>query len=278
MNSPAKDGLSWSQKRFGGAVAVLFILQVGLILLFGDRSRSRPPLPSPAVRFRALGASVSEDQLLRQFFVGDPAVFPLPNLRGFSGRGWLDQSPLIYHTQVPLESAVLLDLDMAQFRTNLLAAPVSLSRFVSAMVSQFGTNFPGSPSAAEPILSGLGEQPAPREEPLPVFLSPQIAPTQSIFRLQGGLNDRLVGPLPALRTWPSENLLKSSIVQIAVSPLGEVVAARLDASCGLTEADADAVATARALRFRPSRSVGPQWAKVIFQWQTTPPPAANSAK
>jgi TonB family protein len=263
MNSATKDCPFWSRGRFLAVVGVLFVLQAGLILLFGDRSRPLPPLSAPSVGFRALGASVSEDELLRQFFVGDPAVFPLPNPHGFSGRGWMGQRPLAYQTEIQIESPIWLGLDTARL----------------------GTNFPALPSGSQPILSGLVEQPSRHEEPLPVFLTPEIIPTQSVFRLEGGLGDRLLGAAPALRTWSSEKLLNSSekllnssLVQIAVDSSGEVLATKLVASCGLAEADAEAVATARALRFRPSPSAGTRWGQAVFQWQTTEQAGAGPRK
>ena len=83
-----------------------------------------------------------------------------------------------------------------------------------------------------------------------------------------------MGAGPALHVWPSLKLLTNSVVQIAVNPAGEVVAARLAASCGLATADAEAAAKARALRFRPSPSAVMQWAEAIFQWHTIEPAEA----
>jgi hypothetical protein len=278
MNNATKDCLPWSRGRFLSVVGVLFVLQVGLILLFGDHSRMLPPLSAPSVRFRALGASVGEDQLVRQFFVGDPAVFPLANAHGFSGQGWLEDHPLSYKDTIQLEPKIWLNLDTARLGTDFPLVPSSVSRFVSGLVARLGTNFPDLPSSSEPTLSGLAEQRTQHEEPLPVFLMPEIIPTQSLFRLGGGLNDRLLGGTPKLRSWTSEKLLASSVVKIAVDPVGEVVAAKLEASCGLAEADADAVAKARALRFHPSSTAGTQWGDAVFQWQTSAQDAVNQLK
>jgi hypothetical protein len=256
MKNAVQQASSWTRGRFFGIMGVLFVLQAGLIILFGDRSRPLPPWSAPSVRFRALGASVSEDQLLRQFFVGDPAVFSLPTRHGFSGRGWLDQRPLEYQPENQLEPPKWLPLDMALL----------------------GANFPVHRPGSEPILAALAETKARYEEPLPDFLTPETIPTQSVFRLEGALRDRLLGAGPSLRAQPSEKLLTNSVVQIAVDPAGEVVAARLDASCGSPEADADAAAQARALRFRPFPSAGMQWGEAVFQWQTTEPAPAGPLK
>jgi hypothetical protein len=247
---------SWTRRRFLGAIGSLFVLQAGLILLFGERSRPRPALSAPSVRICALDASVNEDELLRQFFVGDPAVFCLPSHHGFSGRGWLDQRPLEYQSENQLEPPQWLPLD----------------------AKLLGANFPAPQAGSETMLTGLAEPQARREDPLPDFLTPEILPTQSVFHLEGGLKERLLGAGPSLGAQPSEKLLTNSIVQIAVDPAGEVVSARLDAFCGSPAADAEAVAKARALRFRPIRKAGTQWGEAVFQWHTIEPVAASPPK
>jgi hypothetical protein len=256
MKSAIQERSSWTRGRFLGVVGVLLVLQAGLIFLFGDHSRPQPQLPPRSVRFRALGASVSEDQLMRQYFVGNPAVFPLPNPHGFSGRSWMDQRPLAYQSEKQLEPPDWLPLDAALL----------------------GTNFPVLPPGYQAILLDLVEQPARHDEALPLFLAPETVATQSVFRLEGGLNDRLLGAAPVLSRWPSPQLLTNSTVQIAVDPAGEVVVTRLKARSGWDQADADALAKARALRFRPSPSAGTRWGEAIFQWQTIEPAGASPPK
>jgi len=247
---------SWTRGRFLGVMSVLFVLQTGLIFLFGERSRPQPLLAAPSVRLRALDAAINEDQLLRQFFVGDPAVFSLPHRHGFSGRGWLDQRPVEYQPENQLEPPKWLALDTARLGANLL-------------VPQAGS---------ELIPAGLAEKQARHDDPPPDFRASETVATQSVFRLQGGLGDRLWGEGPSLRSLPGEKLLSNSVVQIAVDPAGEVVAARLDTTCGSAEADADAVAKARALRFRPTPSAGSSWGEAIFQWHTIEPASAGPPK
>jgi len=278
MNRAITDHAAWTRGRFLGVVGILFLLQAGLIYLFGDHSRPLPPLSAPSVRFRDLGASVSEDQLLRQFFVADPAVFPLPNPHGFSGRGWLNQRPRATNAGIQIEAPIWLEFDTARTGTHFPVLPASYFRFVLSLEDRLGTNFPVHSSGSDSILSGLAEQRSRQEEPLPGFLAPEIMPTQSVFRLEGGLNDRLLGAGPELRAWSSEKLLTNSLVQIAVDSMGEVVAARLTGRCGLPEADADAVAKAGALRFRPSPSAATRWGQAVFQWQTTEQPATGPPK
>jgi hypothetical protein len=254
MKNAAKPCSSWTRGRFLGVAGVLLVLQASLIFLFGNRSFPRPPSSAPSIRVRALGASFRGDELARQFFAADPAVFLLPNHHGFSGRGWLDQRPMEYTNEIQLEPSNCLDF---------------------ATAARLGTNVPSLPDGFEAIPAALAAQPARHEEPLPGFLAPEIISFQSVFRLEGSLRDRLWGAEPVLRAWPSAKILTNSSVQIAVNPAGEVVATRLDERCGLAEADAMAVAHTRALRFRPAPSTATQWGEAVFQWQTTEPAAAG---
>lgn len=253
MKDCAQRGIPWTRGRFFGIVGVLFALQAGLIFLFGERTPSHPISTSPMTQSRVLDASVRDDQLLRQFFVGDPAIFSLPNRHGFSGRGWLNQRPLGYQDHHQLEPPQWLGLN----------------------VKRLGTNFPGSESMA----FDLDGYEAPRVESPPDFLPPEIVRTNSVFRLEGsGLGERLLGGLPSLPVVPSEKLLTNSVVQIAVDAAGEVVAARLDSSCGSPDVDAVALTKARALRFLPRSSLPAQWGEAVFEWQTTEAVAAGPPK
>jgi hypothetical protein len=252
MKTPFQDG-SWTSGAFLAVAGVLFALQAGLILLFGERSRPLPPPPAPSTRFGALGAPVDGPELLRLFFVSDPAVFPLPNPQGFSGRAWLNQRPPAYQSEGQLEPPCWLSLD----------------------TTGLGTNFPAPPMGDAAIPPELAQQQILRTEPLPVFLAPEIVSTQSVFRLEGELEGSLLGLPLQLRAWPSPQLLSNSVVQIAVDPEGAVLAARLECRSGSADADAEAVALARALRFTPWPAARTRWGQAVFQWQTTEPAAAS---
>lgn len=95
-----------------------------------------------------------------------------------------------------------------------------------------------------------------------------------MFQLEGALAGRLL-VAPTLRVWTNAQPLTRSVVEIAVNPAGEVVAARLDGRSGLGEADADALGKARGLRFTPRSWAGTQWGEAVFEWLTAP--AGNPA-
>ncbi len=242
---------AWTRKNLIAIIAVLLVLQAGLILLFGSWSAPAPAAPPPPVHFTALSAPASSDDLMRQFFVCDPSVFIFPNRHDFSGRGWLNDTPAGYQSTDSLEAPALLALNP----------------------TRLGTNFAGLPHPYANVQpANLPEPPSEREEPLPSFLKPDVLPTQSSFQIEGELANRWLGPEPSLKSWPSAaQVLKSSRVQIAVDAAGGVVASRLESGCGLAEADGAAVAASRALRFRPAPRTGAQWGETVFHWHTAAP-------
>ncbi len=247
MNPPGMESAVWTRGRFLGAAAVLFLLQVALILLFADRA-GRPRAPAAArTQFRALHAPLPEDQLLKVCFAGDPAVFVWPDIHGFSGRAWLSQRPEQYHSSNRLEAPSWLDLNM----TNL------------------GTLPPAPSVAAAPLPPDLAGPGAPALEPLPDFLPPETIQTQSVFRLQGEVRERWTGQPPPLPPQPSPQLLLNSVVEIGLNPAGDVLVHRLLARSGSSKADADALAAARALRFLPSPAPGIAWGQAVFEWHTS---------
>jgi hypothetical protein len=256
MNGTFKVSPVWTRGRFLGIIGSLFALQIGLICLFGARSEKPGPELAPGTRFRAMRGLMSRDDLMRLFFISDPAAFPLPSHNGFSGRAWMNQPPPQYQPANQLEAPLWLALDP----------------------SRLGTGFANLDEAAGTSPLTLAPLEIRQTEPPPPFLTPQTVPTQSVFRIEGELANRLIAPPPALHAWPSPaaKLLANSVVQIAVNRTGDVQTARLLARCGSAEADADALAKTWALRFRPSADAPTLWAQAIFEWQTTFPAQAGA--
>ena len=193
---------------------------------------------------------------MRMFFVSDPSVFPLPSRHGFSGRAWMIQPPAQYQATNQIDDPVWLALDSSRLGAG------------SALLNET--------EEAPPLKFSARQNP--QLEPLPVFLSPQIVPTQSVFRIEGDLASRSPGPPPRFTAWPSPStkLLTNTVVQIAANRTGDILTARLMTRCGSPDADADALAKAWSLPFRASSNASVQWAQVIFQWQTTFPRAAGA--
>jgi hypothetical protein len=255
MSGPGKEDSAWTLGRFLGVVGILFGLQVGLVALFGARGARIEKAPTASTGLRAVG-ELGQEQLRRLFFASDPAIFALPGAHSFSGRAWMDQPPPHYQP----------------------AKQIEMPRWLALEAKRLGSG----PAEMEDSDSTAPLPPAPLEisqsEPLPVFLTPVIIPAQSVFRIEGDAARRLIGPAPALHAWPSpvKKLLANTVVEIAVNQAGDVVAARLLSRSGSPEADADAVAKAGALRFRPAPEAPMTWAPVVFRWQTTFPEATGT--
>ena len=143
--------------------------------------------------------------------------------------------------------------------------------------NRLGTNFPPLNRAKSTLPSGWADQRGPELDPWPVFLTPEVVRTQSLFEIQGELAGRQINGPAVLRAWPNTQLLSNSVVQIAVDSAGQVIAARLLARSGSVEADGNAVEQARRLRFRPVPSPTPVWGKAVFEWHTVEPANAGPA-
>jgi hypothetical protein len=239
----------WTRGQFLAAIGVFFVLQANLIFLFGARSMKTAEAALPSTHFRTLAAPMTEDQLTRLFFASDPTVFSWASPHGFSGRAWMDQPAVEFQS------------------TNQLEAPL----WLTLATAKLGTGFAKVAHAdvIEPL--ALARLDLPQLEPLPAFLPAEVFPTESVFHIEGNVKDRLMGAAPELQTWPSAQLLSNTVVQIAVSHAGDVMATRLLSRSGSTDADGDALAKARALRFRPSADPRTIWSRATFQWQTSAP-------
>jgi hypothetical protein len=245
MNVP-HDSSGWSRRRFWSLAGLLFVLQAGLILLFGRVGHGAIARTPAAVQFRALSQAVSPAELSRLFFAVDPTVFTLPGTHGFSGRAWLNEPERIIEVPQETEPPAWLQLD----------------------TTRLGTNFPSLRALQKPFPVGLLAAHQPQAEPWPIFIPPETIRTQSVFWIRGGLAERQLNPPAVLRSWPSAQLLRHSVVQVAVNPSGQVVSTRLLDRSGLVDADTNALDLARTLRFRPIAGMGTDWGELIFQWQT----------
>jgi len=256
MKGPAIEPSQWTRGRFLSVAGVVFALQAGLILLFAERDHSVSHMAPAPGHFRLLGTAMTQDQLSKRFFAIDPTVFPLPSQHGFSERAWLR----LKQYEVPAET---------EARAWLTNDPALL-----------GTNFPLNRSKSL-LPFGLADHDGADLEPWPAFLAPEPFKTQSRLEVRGELTERQLNTPTQLRAWPAgpnAQLLSDSVVQIAVDSAGRVVAARLLARSGSVDADTNALAEARRLRFWPVPSPTPVWGKAVFAWQTLEQTNASSSR
>jgi TonB family protein len=248
MNPFGTERVGWTRGRFLGIVGGLFVLQTLLLLLFAERANRADSPFLPQTRFRAVDSPISENELLKTFFVGDPSVFARPSIHGFSGRAWLSGRPGPYHPTNALEAPIWLGLDVSKL--GILSSATEVA-------------------ARAPLLLDMAGPSAPSLEPLPVFLPAPILQTQSVFRLEGEAGRRWMGLPPPLAPQSSAQLLTNTVVEIAINAAGHVVVHRLLARSGSAAADETALAVAKSLRFAPAAAEA-TWGEAVFQWHTVP--------
>lgn len=265
----APEPAPWPRRRFLLLVALLVAAQLGLILLFSDRTPLVPRQPAPLPRFVLAPAGAMESHLANQFTTGDPALLGLVSPNGFSGPAWLALPSPTHELRPWAEPLRWLALE------------------------------PGALGAAlQQVMREGGRVPTPAvEKPGPKLLSlelpPAPLPTHSTLRIEGDLAARALVTPVELPDWPSSEVLTNSVVQVAVHASGEVLFATLLSVRGLKgadqrAADARAVTLARSARFQPRSSLGPDsptsaagaaldWGTMVFHWHTLPLPASPAA-
>jgi len=257
MNATAPEARPWSRGKWWGMVGGLFLLQVLLLLGFGSRGPvPRRPVP-PATQLELAGDAARELVML-----SDPTLFAQGNPRGFSGASWMKIPVPEYQPPEWSEAPRLLALNARQLGAD-------FRRFMQ-------TNRPSPPAFTA--------------KPQPQFTAPEIGETASAtsapstLRVEGELAARRMQATPKLPAWEAADLLTNSVVQVLVNGDGNVISEVLLAPSGKPEADAQALAIAKAGRFEPlprtnrGRSFATPlvWGVLIFEWQTVPLSATNA--
>lgn len=240
------------------AAAVVFAAQVGLLFWLGNPPAITPLPPAASPRIH-LSAKSSEELLALQ----DPTLFILPHRENFSGAGWLREPRLDFTSTNWTEPARPLPL-----------RPQQLGETFTAYMQ---TNLP--PQFQPKLASELDMFAADRTPKQPIS-------TPSALRIEGDLVKlRLLTPFH-LPSQTDSNLLSNTIVQVVVDAQGRPFSEILLASSGNGTADQMALTNfAKGVRFAPAQeaalgtvpadkmTVG----KLIFEWQTVPPPDTNTA-
>jgi TonB family protein len=255
MTSQISHAGFWTPARFWTVTLTLFILQAGLIWALAERDHKSLALNDPEFAVRLAVRPVDQAQLATALFAEDPTLFQAPDPRGFSGRAWMSTASPAYHAAEAPAPEAWLSLEGGVWKPDPLAIP-----------------FQNEPPLA------LAAPPASEFAPAEIFLALDPPPPGSAMRLTGGLARRpRLGAAPALPSQPGVQLLKNSVVQLAVDPSGEVISARLTGNSGSPSADATALATARLLRFAPITvaRAAVSWGEAVFSWQTIEPPAPS---
>jgi len=261
MNALEAEPCRWSRRRWIYAVAGVFLVQVGLVMLAGRRSEQPPERPIFRTVIRLAVETGAAAGLAELAAMEDPTLLALPTLQGFSGGAWLEYPQMNDEPEAEPEP----------------------SYWLAPTAAQLGSSFAAlvATNQASPVL--VADRPLPR---LPRYEpSAPSEPVAAGSRLQigGDLAGRPLLVAPELPAWRYSDILSNSVVQTMVNADGVVVFTALVSQSGLKEADARAVELAGSARFRPlSRATAGSkpltWGRLVFRWQTLPLPVADPAR
>jgi hypothetical protein len=271
MSAGAPDSTRWSRRRWFVTSGTFLAAQLALIFYFGERPHELARAFRSRTKLYAAVDEWSARQIADLPALGDPTLFALASVHGFSGKAWLKLPLLDYRLSDWSEPPPFLALDGNQ-----------LARQSFSLTNEL----PPSRPAAMPVPDLLTLQMA---------IPPVNVRTASTLRIEGALqNLRLIEP-SRLPSWPHEDLLSDSVVQLVANEHGETISTVLLGSSTSKNADNFALRFAASARFEPlslatpSRETEPAGAdapppqlkyssgRMIFQWHTTPPPDKNTA-
>jgi len=250
----------WSARRLWIMVALLFGAQLWAINHFSARPELAPVAPpdQPVVSFNLYPGELGSDEIAADLLAEDPTVLALPSACGFTGPSWLGRRRVNYRPPASLDPPRFLALDTG-----------SIGRALSNFLRE--NSFP----AFDPF-----EKDAPSPAATALYVSPDLAATQSVATIEGDLAPRAPDDFPALASWPSAQVVTNSRVRVSVNAAGTVVSAALVNRSGQPAADAAALQIAQRVRFRPASpaslatrpDAGPlAWGDIVFSWAWTPP-------
>jgi len=260
MNTAAEPIVpKWTWMRWLVVVAIVLAFHVLLIFIFGARKPITPAVVKD-VPSLTLADAPAQDWLN----LNDATLFALPSANGFAGMMWVELPPLPFRRQDWTEPPRWLALPAGELGADFHHF-VQTNQFVQI---QLELNLP--PPLAAPVVA--------MQPPLPAASTVQVQ----------GLASRGLLTAMKLPSWPFEDVIAPSVVQVLVDANGNVVSAVLLPPENALEpnvirdpdADDYAVAQARTARFAPAPSnagsmgtsrVGAlAFGRLIFNWQTVP--------
>jgi hypothetical protein len=267
MNAPFDEPRRWSRGRWWAMIALVFLLQVGLILALGDR---KPIVPRAATETQQLQVSASRGEMLALL---DPTLFALPNAKGFGAAAWVRAARL----------------DFSVFRLAELTQPKF--ELPSENLGAAFHHFVETNAFASFALDASPPRRADSVE-LPVTDNPIV--TKSVLQVTGALAERPLRSTTDLPSFPAPDLLTNTVVQVLVDAEGRVFSAVLlrppgaltSASGPQADAHRAALTFAKTLQFAPldsgrgtrlSSSTEQTPGSLVFRWHTEPETTPASA-
>lgn len=239
-----------------GGFLFLFLLHAFGIFIYGERNKVQAPWQRPKPFLHVGGNAAIDEQIFKLTGGRDPTLFALPHPQGFSGTAWLKFQP-----EIPA-------------RSNWSAPPEWLPLSVAQLGETLREFVTTNRRPEETLLSAL-RVPKTLEARLPG--EPALAKTS--MRIGGPLTARPLIRAPELPGVAHHDVLKNTVVALAVNGEGLVESASVSGMSGSPEADERALELARRLEFQPlalrdahaRESASPTLGRVIFTWQLLPP-------
>lgn len=262
----------WTWTFWLTAIAAVFLVHVALISIFGAHKMPAPPGPAKDTPSLALAAGPGADSLV----LNDATLFALPGRDGFAGLMWAAVPPLNFHrldwTEDPHWLAATNSLPVRELGT-------VFNRFVQTNhIAGVHLEFDLPPPPAAPIAA----------------MEPPMA-RESSMQAEGGVAGRKWLNPVHLPSWPFNDVIAPSVVQVLVDGEGDVVSATLlpqdddeeTPPVRDPEADQKALEIARTMRFAPLPATGESTqaepmanfsvGRVIFNWQAAPKTTTKGA-
>jgi hypothetical protein len=261
MNAAAETVVQkWTWMRWLAVIAIVFVAHVALIFIFGTH-KPITPMEMKNVPSLTLAGKPAEDWL----GLKNATLFALPSANGFAELMWMTIAPPGFHKQDWTEPPRWLALPAAELGS-------TFNHFVQTnQFAEIHLEYNLPPPLAAPVI--------PPQPPLA---------QASTLQIEGQITSRGLLTTTKLPSWPFDDAIAPSVVQVVVNAGGDVVSAVLlppentlePSAVHDPDADEYAVEQARAARFAPlpsgaggveSSPAGPlAFGKLIFNWQAVP--------
>ena len=230
---------NWSRKKFVFLITFAFAAHVAFISLLGAK---KPVAPRVVKNVPIFHLADPASEFLR---LTDPTLFVLPHAEDSAGTALGGIISVEQFTNRWTEPPQFLDLAAGDLGAT-FSAFMRTNQFVTTRL-----DFKPSPPAAVPTTAGEA-----------------ALPQNSNWQLTGELaGRRLLHPL-TLPLLPVNDVLPPSRVQLLVAADGNVFSTALLDTSGNPDADQNALALARTLRFAPARKL--MFGEITFLWHTVP--------
>lgn len=233
-NAPDK---SWSLSRWALIIALVLAAHVALIFTFGSKKQL---VPRPVTNVPQIHLADAHDELVA---LTDPTLFALPHAIEFDAFAGLHLNTFVRQTFRWTEPPPFLPI-----------SPATL-----------GANFAGYMQTNRFSFAALNFKPEPQVT-LPFEKMESALPQASTLQLSGEITQRRMLNQIEVQSWPYNDVIKPSRVQVLVDENGNVVSDVLLGSSEYADADQKALELARKARFAPEP--GLMFGEMIFNWHT----------